>query len=401
MSSRIASLLVLLLASPALAQEAPAPTPEKPEDKLAKQIELKPGGYLQIDQREFLTDTGTHELTVRRLRFKLDGKAFRYFKVYTLVDFAGSKLVVDDAYLEFAPRPELALRFGKNKSQFGIERLQSATELTFIERSYPTQIAPNRDIGIAVRGDIGIVHYSLAAVDGVANNGVIEGETDDELEYNAHVLVKPLASLAVGAAATFGRTHGTIANPGISSIKSGGQATIYKYATGASLTDTAVADGFRHRLAAHAYYYTGPVGALAEYVADYEPVAYRNNHTLLFQRAWQLAASVALTPGDKPSYKGIAPKHVFDLEAGTWGAVEVAVRYGEIRFDGGAFIEGIADPNVSVRRARAGTVGVNWYFNKLFRLQFNYEGTIFTGGAPSGGDRPTEHLITTRFQAAI
>lgn len=165
MSSRIASLLVLLLASPALAQDAPAPTPEKPEDKLAKQIELKPGGYLQIDQREFLTDTGTHELTVRRLRFKLDGKAFRYFKVYTLVDFAGSKLVVDDAYLEFAPRPELALRFGKNKSQFGIERLQSATELTFIERSYPTQIAPNRDIGIAVRGDIGIVHYSLAAVD--------------------------------------------------------------------------------------------------------------------------------------------------------------------------------------------------------------------------------------------
>jgi phosphate-selective porin OprO/OprP len=393
MSSRIASVLVLLFASPALAQETPAPAP----------VELKPGGYLQVDQRGFLTDTGTHELTVRRLRFKLDGRAFEYFKAYTLVDFAGSKLVVDDAYLEFAPRPELALRFGKNKSQFGIERLQSATELTFIERSYPTQIAPNRDIGIAVRGDIkgGAFHYSLAAVDGVANNAVLEGETDDELEYNAHVLVKPLASLAVGAAATVGRTHGTIANPGITPIKSAGQATIYKYATGASLAETAVADGFRHRLAAHAYYYTGPVGALAEYVADYEPVAYRNNHTLLFQRAWQLAASLALTPGDKPSYKGIAPKHVFDLEAGTWGAFEVAARYGEIRFDGGAFIEGIADPNVSVRRARAGTVGVNWYFNKLFKLQLNYEATKYTGGAPSGGDRPTEHLIATRFQAAI
>ena len=64
-------------------------------------------------------------------------------------------------------------------------------------------------------------------------------------------------------------------------------------------------------------------------------------------------------------------------------------------------MEGIADPAASVRRARAGTVGVNWYFNKLFKLQLNYEGTLYTGGAPDGGDRPTEHLIATRFQAAI
>jgi phosphate-selective porin OprO and OprP len=127
----------------------------------------------------------------------------------------------------------------------------------------------------------------------------------------------------------------------------------------------------------------------------------RGTHTLLFQRAWQVASSIALTPGDQPSYKGITPKHVFDLEAGTWGAVEVAARYGELRLDGSAFMEGIADPVVSVRRARAGTVGVNWYFNKLFKLQLNYEGTIYTGGAADGGNRPTEHLIATRFQAAI
>lgn len=467
MTSRLASVLVVLAASPALAQPpdaptpapttpvaaptatpapspdaAPAPTPEatpaqapvvvipsiqkeekplpsekleikegKPEDKLAKQVELKPGGYVQADQRSFATDTGTHDLTLRRLRFKLDAKAFRYFKAYTLIDFAGSKVVVDDAFLEFAPRPELALRFGKNKAQFGIERLQSAAELTFIERSFPTQIAPNRDIGLAVRGDFkgGAVHYSVAAVDGVANNAVLESETDDELEYNAHLLVKPLlfasakpdADFAIGGAATVGRTHGTIANPGITPIKSAGQATIYKYATGDSLTNTAVADGFRHRLTAHAYYYTGPFGALAEYVADYEPVAYKTNHTLLFQRAWQVASSLALTPGDRPGYKGITPKHPFDLDAKTWGAFEVAARYAEIRLDGGSFMEGIADPAASVRRARAGTVGVNWYFNKLFKLQLNYEGTVYKGGAPDGGDRPTEHLIATRFQAAI
>lgn len=383
--------------------------------KAPKPIELKPGGYVQADTRSFATDTGTHELTLRRLRFKLDGKAFKYFKVYALIDTAQSKLVVQNAFVELSPREEFGIRVGKDKSQFGIERLQSATDLAFIERSFATQISPNRDIGIWLRGDAakGLVHYSLAAVDGVADNAVIEGETDSELEYNAHLLVKPLlvdkqlgkqADFAIGGAATWGRTHGSVANPGISPIKSAGQATIFKF-TGGGTTDTlattAVADGYRHRLTAHGYYYSGPVGALAEYVADYEPVARQGTHTLLFQRAWQLASSVALTPGDKPSYKGIVPSRPFDLDKGTWGAFELAARYGEIRFDGASFMEGLADPTVSVRRARAGTVGLNWYFNKLFKVQLNYEGTVYKGGAPDGGNRPTEHLISTRFQAAI
>ncbi|NVB84658.1 MAG: hypothetical protein HOV81_40165 [Kofleriaceae bacterium] len=377
-----------------------------------KQLELKPGGYLQADTRSFVTDTSPHEQTLRRLRFKLEGKAFGLFKFNTLIDTAQSKLVVQNAFIEIGLRPEIGLRFGKDKAQFGIERLQSAADLTFIERSYPTQISPNRDIGLALRGDIrgGLVHYSVAIVDGVANNAVLEGETDDSYEYNAHLLVSPFkglaqfGDLAVGAATTFGRTHGTVASPGITPFKSAGQATIYKYAGGSAmdtLATTAVADGYRYRFAGHAYYYAGPIGALAEYVADYEPVALRGDHTLLAQRAWQVAASAALTPGDKPTYKGIVPTKPFDLDAHTWGAFEVAARYGELILDDDSFAAGIADPAASVRRARAGTVGINWYFNRYIKLQVNYEGTVYTGGAPDGGDRPTEHLIATRFQAAI
>lgn len=389
----------------------------KKSDKSApsKQLELRPGGYLQADTRSFATNTSPHEQTLRRLRFKLEGKAFGLFKFNTLIDTAQSKLVVQNAFIEIGLRPELALRFGKDKAQFGIERLQSAAELTFIERSYPTQIAPNRDIGLALRGDAqrGLVHYSLAIVNGVADNAVLEGETDDSYEYNAHLLLSPFKAsrslerfgdLAVGAATTFGRTEGSIVNPGITAIKSAGQATIFKYAGGGAmdtLSTTAVADGFRHRFAAHAYYYVGPIGALAEYVADYEPVALHGTHTLLFQRAWQIAASTALTPGDKPTYKGIVPTKTFDLDAHTWGAFELGARYGELRLDGDAFITGIADPAVSVRRARAGTVGVNWYFNRYIKLQLDYEATVYKGGAANGGDRATEHLIATRFQAAI
>ncbi len=399
------------------AGQAPVDRPEASitenadDTKKKPPLELKAGGYLQADTRSFATDTGTYDQTLRRLRFKAEAKAFKYFKASTLIETAASKLQVLDAYLELSPRPEIAVRVGKNKAQFGIERLQSATALTFIERAYPTQLGPNRDIGVAVRGDIagGLVHYSAAVVNGVANNAVLEGETDDELEYNVHLLVSPLVKvapgidLAIGGAATFGRTHGSLTSTGLTSIKSAGQATIVRFAGGGAsdtMDTTALADGFRKRFAGHAYYYGGPFGTLAEYVADIEPVALGGTHTVVTNHAWQLATSLALTPGDRPSYKGISPKQPLDLDEGTWGAVEVAARYSELRIDDAAFSAGILSDTASVSRARAGALGVNWYFNKHFKLQLNYEATKFKDGAATG-DRPTEHLIATRFQAAI
>lgn len=402
-------LLILLTSTLASAQPAsdPAPAPPPP-------VDVKVGGYMQVDARTFASDTGPHELTVRRLRFKAAGTALTYFRFNALVETAASKLQVEDAWVELAPRAEIALRFGKDKAQFGIERLQSATRLTFIERAFPTQLAPNRDIGLALRGDLlrGLVHYSAAIVDGVADNAVIEAETDDDYEYDVHVLVSPFAAqsrdasfgdLAIGGAATFGRTRGTLANPGLTALRSGGQARIFRYAGGGTtdtLATTAVADGYRHRLTAHGYYFGGPIGVLAEYVADHEPVLLGGSHTLLRQQAWQLAASAALTPGDRPSYKRFVPKQPLDLEAGTWGAVEVAARYSELRLDDAAFTAGIADSASSIRRARAATLGLNWYFNQYVKLQLNYEATVFRGGAGSG-DRPTEHAIAARAQVAI
>jgi phosphate-selective porin OprO/OprP len=378
--------------------------------KPPKPLELKPGGYIQSDARMFANDSGAREITIRRLRFKLDGTAYKIFRFRTLIDFAGSKVVVDDAWGELALRPELALRFGKDKGQLGIERLQSASQLTFIERSYPTQLAPNRDIGVALRGELarGVVHYSIAAVDGVADNAVIEGETDDELEYNAHLLVSPFKAaaskkygdLAIGGAATFGRAIGTAANPGLTPLRSAGQATIAKYATGADDATTARVEGYRNRLAVHAYYFGGPIGALAEYVRDRQKVAFLGDHTDLTHQAWQIAASVAVTPGDRPTYKGLQPTRPFDPDRGTWGALELAARYAELRFDPAAFDAGISSRTSSIERARAATLGVNWYFNEFLKLQLDYEATVFRGGAMTG-DRPTEHLIATRLQASI
>jgi phosphate-selective porin OprO and OprP len=410
-------------ADPAPADPAPAPTPapeSKPapaagiakhdDGKPARKLDLKPGGYLQSDARTFASDDGIRDITIRRLRFKLDGNAYKRFNFRTLIDFAGSRLVVDDAWAELVLAPELALRVGKDKGQFGIERLQSATQLTFIERSFPTQLSPNRDIGLAARGDVagGVVHYSVAVVDGVNDNSIIETDTDDELEYDVHVLISPfksrglarLGELAVGGAATFGRTFGVQANPGLVPLRSGGQATIVKYVTGLDDASTARLAGWRYRLTAHGYYFRGPAGVLAEYVRNQQTATLMGTGARLTNRAWQLAGSVAVTPGDRPTYRSLKPKQPFDPSAGTWGAVELAARFAELRIDPDTFDKGFASRAGSVERARAVTLGVNWYFNEFLKLQIDYEGTSFEGGK-ADGDRAAEHVFAARFQASI
>ena len=404
-----------------VAEPAPEPAPavvsaadviavEKTVEAPPKQakLDLKPGGYLHVDGRRFVeNNTGAHDFTVRRLRFKLDGSASKLIGFRTLVDFAGSRVQVLDAWAELRFHPALSLRAGKDKGQFGLERLQSATALTFVERGYPTQLAPNRDIGVWLRGDYAFLHYAVGVVGGTANNTVLEAETDDVLEYNAHVLVLPFkgnekrfGDLAIGGAATFGRSKGTQTATGLAGVRTPGQLEFFKYATGMTVDSTAHTDGYRTRWTAHGYYYGGPFGVLAEYVLDREPVELGGSTEVLSHRAWQLAASVAVTPDDGPTYKGLKPKRAFDIEQGTWGAVELAARYSELRIDDDTFGSGMASGASSARRARTFTGGINWHLSEIVKLQTNYELTTFEGGAMAG-NREAEHLVSTRLAASI
>jgi phosphate-selective porin OprO/OprP len=160
-----------------------------------------------------------------------------------------------------------------------------------------------------------------------------------------------------------------------------------------SLDTTARTDGYRTRWTAHGYYYGGPVGVLAEYVLDREPVHFGAEQQVLSHQAWQLAASVAVTPGDAPSFKGLKPKAPFDPDKGTWGAVELAARYSELRVDEDTFDLGMATTS-SAQRARSFTGGLNWHLSEIVKLQANYEHTTFD-------NRDAEYLIATRLAASI
>jgi phosphate-selective porin OprO/OprP len=48
------------------------------------------------------------------------------------------------------PWPVVA-RAGQYKAPVGLERLQSASAIVFLERAFPTELAPNRDRGVFSR----------------------------------------------------------------------------------------------------------------------------------------------------------------------------------------------------------------------------------------------------------
>src|SRR2546427_3462262 len=118
---------------------------------------LRVGGYLQADGRYYLADqeaTGTTGLLIRRARPLVEGTVYQYFDFRIMPDFGTGQPTIYEAYLEARIRPAFALRAGKFKPPVGLERLQSATDLRFVERGFPTNLVPNRDMGMQVSGDL-------------------------------------------------------------------------------------------------------------------------------------------------------------------------------------------------------------------------------------------------------
>ena len=152
-------------ATPPPAQPAPAPAPPRVvagQDGIAiesgdGEFRLQIGVLAHVDGRFTPGDENQQVIdtfAVRRLRPYFRGRLGRRFEFYVNPDFAGSTLVVQDAYIDTIFSPAFRLRAGKGKTPFGFERLHSASNMLFFERGSPTALAPNRDIGFQALGEL-------------------------------------------------------------------------------------------------------------------------------------------------------------------------------------------------------------------------------------------------------
>jgi phosphate-selective porin OprO/OprP len=376
-------------------------------------FQLRLRGYVQLDGRFYSDDhlkRGVDTFIVRRARPILEGTVFKIFDFRMMPDFGGGTTVLQDAYVNARFLPGFQVRAGKFKPPVGLERLQSATDLLFVERALPTNLVPNRDLGVQLQGDLAgnRVSYALGVFNGVVDAGNGDLDTNNGKDTAGRIFFTPFAAtagpgkgLGFGVSASTGNQNGTAtssATTGLASYKTGGQLTFFSYRSDGTLAGTTLAAGRRARLSPQAYWYAGPFGVLAEYVRSSQEVSRGATSAKIENDAWQAAASFVLFGGE-PSYRGVDPQQPFDLSQHHWGALELAARYNVLDVDGKAFPL-FANPASAASRATAWAVGLNWYLTRGVRFLLDYEQTRFKGGAAIG-DRPDEKVVLDRIQISF
>jgi phosphate-selective porin OprO/OprP len=360
-------------------------------------------GYVHFDGRFFSGDDGrlaTDTFLLRRVRPIVAGTVGRHFEFQIMPDFGAGTTVLQDAWLDANYSPRARVRVGKFKSPVGLERLQSATALAFVERAYPTALVPNRDVGVMLHGDLagGAVAYAAGIFDGAPDGGSIDLDTNDSKDLAGRLYLSPwkrgttaFKDLGFGIAGTTGKQTGALP-----AYRSGGQISLL------TLVQGVTADGTRQRLSPQLSFYSGPFGLQAEYAwsETWVKKASTGSRARFSGEAWQATASIVLT-GEKATYSGVRPGEAFEPGKGKWGALELAARANGLELGTEAFREGIVDPAKSVRKAFGWAVGLNWHLSRNVKQVVDFERTTFTGGAADDGDRPAENALFIRTQVSF
>lgn len=343
-------------------------------------------------------DSSADQFLLRRVRPILEGTVWKWFDYRIMPDFGMGTTRLFDAYADLRYFREASLTAGKFKAPVSLERLQSASALPFIERAYPTQLAPNRDVGFMLHGEFDkpgyptdfsklernqtkagnfplymypeFFAYQLAVTNGSRNNGNIDSDTNDSKEFQGRVFahpfvhsgIEPLEGLGIGMAGTWGEPNGDT----LSNYQTPGLNNMFVY------SPLARSNGTQYRLYPQGYWIWGPFQLVGEYALSStdldslslnapstitNPVNTRQGPrniygygTTTHDQAWNVTVSYMLTgeenvflrQGIKPRHEfdpmyGIRPDKPFNPSEGHWGAVQVAARWSYMDFDDNVF----------------------------------------------------------------
>jgi phosphate-selective porin OprO/OprP len=376
---------------------------------------LRLRGLVQADYRWYDAANNPNDtFLLRRARLIFEGKFNKLFS-YVVQPELGGTIQILDAYAQATLTPEFSIRAGKFKTPIGLEQLQSDPVAFFNERSVATNLTPNRDVGLQIQGDVlnKTVNYTLGIFNGVpdgGNNTTGSADFDNDKLIAARLFASPFINdkdsvlnglgvgLAVGVAdfaTTSGRTSG---------YRTDGQQTFF------SFDSSVVAAGRGVTWSPQAYYYNGPLGILAEYVASSIEVQRPTFGVREVENyGYNLSVGYVLT-GEESSYRGVAPKKVFNPSAGTWGAFEIVARIAGVDVDDTVFsgpsASRLANPNTSATKVTTYGIGLNWHLSRSARANFNLfknEFELAPGATPAANALIADDELTfiTRFQVSF
>jgi phosphate-selective porin OprO and OprP len=385
---------------------------------LEQRLDIRIRGLIQADGRQHLGDRDLalrDSFLIRRARAQLEATFFDLVDFRLMPDFGEGAATVQDAYIDVRPFSWLELRGGKFKVPLTLERLQSEPATVFLERSLTAELSPNRDLGFMLHGELGrgLFSYEVGIFNGVPDGGSGDRDNNHAKDIAARIFLQPWKGFGLGVAAIRGRQRGTPATfetSGTSTVRtsasspalpihaSAGAEPFFSYRRNDEVPDaTAIGRGWLTRVSPQGYFYLGGFGLLWEYIQSTQAVEMGPQGRLLSNRAWQAAACYVF--GGESHYEGATVNTPLDPRKGSWGALELGVRYGGLVIDEEAFPT-FADSERSARRADAAGAVLNWLWSRNLKLSVAFERTDFQGGSPSGDRRP-ENSLFQRIQASF
>ena len=381
---------------------------------------FKVRGYVQTDGRfypsERVDGTINDTFLIRRARPIIEGTAYEKFDYRVMLDFGAqatlstaNNALLQDAYVTARIAPEFQIQAGKFKEPVSLERLQSGANLLFIERAYPTQLAPNRDVGVQLQGDLfhGTLRYEVGVFNGVADGGSSDYETSDrDKDVAGRLFAQPfkqsdvaaLRGFGLGVAGTYGNQEGALR----SFISEGAQRFFTYRSSTVTTSPNVLARGDHWRVLPQAYYYWGPFGLFAEYAVSSQEVlqagggAGAGARERLTHAGWQVAGSYFLT-GEENSFKAVNPLRPVGGANGGWGAWEITARVSQLDVDDDAFPV-FANPATAASEALTYGVGLNWHLNRHLKVTLNYGHTDFEAASGNPYAAQAEDVVLSRVQ---
>jgi phosphate-selective porin OprO/OprP len=357
----------------------------------------------------------------RRARLGVQGTLFKDWSYQFIYDFGGSGsegAAISSAYIQYDGLGEVHWKIGAYPTPESFDDTTSASDLLFLERAQPTDLAR----GIA--GSDGRDGTTIFAYD---DNYFVAASYTGDLVQDTAVFDEQQAAvgraayrfkldddtnLAIGADSTYEfKVADTAAGAGSpSAIRLRERPELNVDDNNIRLIDTGSLDASKllewgveaagnwHNLYAQGGYFnydvTRRVSALPNPSFD----------------GWYLQGSWVLTGEAKPyiastgSYGLPKPKAPLSFDNGGIGAWELAARYSVLDLNDNAGVAGVATPLGGVRggEQKIWTAGVNWYPNNAIRFVLNYQHTDVSRLDAAGGDIGAKlDAVSLRVQFAL
>ncbi len=316
----------------------------------------------------------------------------------------GGETAWKDAYVKARVSRALIVGAGRFKQPFGREALTGETNLDFVYRSLASRVlTPGRDVGVMSEGRLlgRAIEYQAGYFTRDGENARTSETLGGEDAIVGRVVVSPFASapsehwlapLEVGVAVSNSSVDNRLGLRGRTVLGDG------------IFFDRVYVNGRRQRTGLEAAWARGPASLSAEYIT-----AADERHAMGFAgedlpsvhaASWYIAGTWALT-GERKRGR-LEPHH--DLFRGGFGAIELAVRFENLKFDtieypGSQF--GFPTESKLVGNAdRVTTLGVNWYLNDYLKIQINLitEGISDPARSPSSAEDGRFTSAVIRFQ---